>query len=686
MDSTNSQPLWKPKDSHETNVAKFTKYVNKKRGLNLNSYNDLYEWSTDPETLREFWRDAYQFLEIAPAGQQPRGETITTEHGGSMFPPPRFFPEETFNLAELLLRNQDDSQVAIHFFHEGMDNLEAVTWKALRERVRKAYNAMDSCGIGSGDRVAAVISNSVDAIVLCLATISLGAVWSSSSPDMGPRAIIDRYTQIKPKLVFADSGYIYANKRFDLSGNIKAWSKELAKTNENLSSVVVLPGWNSTISIDSLSRCMHWNAFVKLGGNKELVMKPFPFSHPAFILFSSGTTGPPKCIVHCAGGVALKVKTDSQIQHDVRKDDVVFQYTTTGWVMWVLNLINLSTASSMLLYDGSPFHPRPDILLKLAESVGVTVFGTSPRYLSELRDRGIHPRRDYKIHGIRIVTSTGSVLSDELYEWFYGGAFPDQTHLISMSGGTDIAGSFVGGTPLLPVYKGEVQVRALGMAVDIFDPVADKPTPVTEPECPGELVCTQPFPSQPLEFYGKAGLEKYNASYFQRFGNGVWCQGDFIQAYKKTGGIRMLGRSDGVLNPSGVRFGSAEIYAVTDRFDELEDSICVGQRRKGDLDERVLLFIRLKSNQKFTPDLVSRIKRAIREKYSAKHVPQFIFAVAAIPYTMNGKKCELNVKQIVSGVAAQVSGTVANPESLKGFEPYVRLRKDGTLGPRGQKL
>ncbi|KAK2671447.1 AMP-dependent synthetase/ligase [Fusarium oxysporum f. sp. vasinfectum] len=651
MNAPAKTALWSPQNLNETNAVKFINHVNEKYGLRLQTYEDLYKclrFQAVGQMISLEKSHVSTQASVPPGSLLVFVNTAKDSLSNLMFPPPKFFPTATLNIAELIFRGRKDTDIAIYFSRESLSDVEKVTWASLRERVRKLRSALVNSGVVAGDVIAAVISNSVDAIVICLAALSVGALWSSTSCDMG--------------------GYVYAGKIINLSDRIRQWSSELRERSDMLARVVVIPNPNLNSIPSHQPNIYTLENFLTADRGDQLLFEIVPFSHPAFILFSSGTTGPPKCIVHSTGGVALKTKVDSVIQHDIRKTDIVFQYTTASWIMWVLNLMNLSCGAAMLLYDGSPFHPRPSILLELAQAFKVSVFGTSPRYLSTLKGLGITPRRDFDLSRLRIMLSTGSVLSAELYEWFYSVAFPPSAQLISMSGGTDIAGCFVCGTPMLPVYAGEIQCKALGMAVDIYDSGTDEHVSVEELGAPGELVCAKPFPSQPLAFLGKDGYKQYKASYFERYGPSVWCQGDFVQRSPATGGIFMLGRSDGVLNPSGVRFGSAEIYAVIETIPEVLDSICVGQKREVDINERVLLFVKIRPGASLTSHLKSQINSAIRDRYSPRHVPACIFEVDDIPYTANGKKCEINVKHAINGNKFAVAGSVANPAALKAYE------------------
>ncbi|OCK80940.1 acetoacetyl-synthase [Lepidopterella palustris CBS 459.81] len=667
-------PVWVPSNTSETNIEKFRSFVNKRRSLEINDYSELHAWSTNPATADHFWHDAFDFLELKPPGSPSPGVVRNvTDNANTLFPPPEFFPETTLNVAEILLRYEDPNAIAIHFAREGVSTIESVTRKNLWDRVERVADAMVSSGIQKGDRVAAIISNSVDAIVICLAALSLGALFSCTASDMGINGIVDRLAQITPKLIFADNGVVYAGKTHALSERIAEWSKILVGKNDNaLQNVVVVPYVPVTTAMHKISRGTSWKEFLDRGTGRKLEFTQVPFAHPSFILYSSGTTGNPKCILHSGGGVALKVKIDNQLSNDIRKGDTFFQYTTTSWVMWVLNLVNLSTSATMLLYDGSPFYPDPSVLLRLSTQLNATHFGTSPRYLSELKHRNILPKK-LGWNSLRVVTSTGASLASETYNWFYDRGFPSRVQLISMSGGTDIAGCFVGGTPTLPVHAGEIQAKSLGMAIDICDSIAEDAISVEASGRSGELVCILPFPSQPLGFWGDVGNERYRSSYFERYGSSVWCQGDFCERKLDTGGIIMLGRSDGVLNPSGIRFGSSEIYAIVDHIPNIQDSLCVGQQRPRDENETVILFVKMLPGRKLSNSLKRLIKNTIAERLSKRHVPGYIFQVPDIPYTVNGKKCEINVKQMICGRPGAVSATVANPEVIAYYSKFVEV-------------
>ncbi|OAL34611.1 acetoacetate-CoA ligase [Fonsecaea nubica] len=656
--------VWTPQRLGSTQTDRLLDLVNHRHSLNLRKYSELHAYSVNPRTASDFWVDLFIFLKIK-ANTEPLLGYVRAD-AQSMFPPPSFFPQIKLNFAENLLTGKSESEIAIHACNEGGVNLRSITWGELISQVRQAADAMVSFGIGQGDRVAAVISNRPETMVLCLAALSLGAIWSTSSPDMGEHGILDRLFQIRPKLVFGETAVLYNGQMRDLRTKHRNCAERLAKHAEFQGYFLLeTEGFGFQGHAQNV-KIAPWSSFIGQSTGRELTFAQLPFSHPGFIVYSSGTTGPPKCIVHSAAGLLLQVKKDSILGFDVQDGDVLLQYTTTGWIMWAMVLCGLAYGGQVVVYDGSPLKPDKLVLLRLIEKLRVTLFGTSARFLSDLKATNTCPRDTLNLSSLRTVTSTGSTLPADVCEWFYDKGFPKHIHLASTCG-------VVSGNPTLPVYSGEIQCESLGMAVDIADVSNEMFVSVKTKGEPGELVCTMPFPSQPTVFWGEGGAKKYQDSYFKRFGRGVWNQGDFVQMNDDTGGYVMLGRSDGVLNPSGVRFGSAEIYNVVEKFPDIEDSICVGQRRTTDKDESVVLFVKMKGNAVLQDELKERLRQAIRSAHSPRHVPKYIVQAPEIPYTINGKKIEIAVKQIISGKRVTPSGTVANPECFKFYERFVRI-------------
>jgi len=628
--------------------------VNRKHGLDLKNYHDLHRYSVESY---DFWMDVWEYIGIISS--VPPDKIL---EGGRMKELPTWFPGARLNYAENLLHRRDDGVACIAARDFG--DVRRYTFRELREMVRTLAAAMRANGLVKGDRVAAIVSNSIDAVVIALASASLGVIFSSTAPDMGTHGILDRYRQIQPKVIFSESEVVYAGKAFDMVPKVSEVANALAT--HGLQSVILLPSVAdgkelSTVQLVNIPKSVTMSAFLATGENGPLVFEQLPFNHPLYILYSSGTTGPPKCIVHSAGGVLLQAKKDLRLSIGLTSDDTYFQFTTTGWMMWPYMLQGLACGSRIVLYDGSPFHPDVRDFLRFLSREGVSVWGTSPRFLSEVQGKGIEPSKVASFAALRTISSTGSVLTPPMFEWTQQAFNPD-IHLMSVSGGTDICGAFVGGVSALPVYAGEIQGKLLGMKVEIFD--ADGKN-IENTGVPGELVCTRPHPSQPLGFWGDDSGEKVQKAYFSTYA-GIWHQGDFIVKNPKTDGLMILGRSDGVLNPSGVRFGSAEIYSVLEDFsDAVDDSLCVGQRRPQDKDERVLLFLKMRQSHPFDEALVNRIRAAIRAALSPRHVPAHIFEVDEIPYTVNGKKIEIAVKQIVGPLSSQV-GPSRTP-SLSNF-------------------
>ncbi|KDQ27491.1 hypothetical protein PLEOSDRAFT_1064819 [Pleurotus ostreatus PC15] len=621
---TNPKLLWEPQPGGLTAVDNLRRRINRQHGLNLRDYADLHKYSVEDYT---FWLDLWYYLRIIYS-QAP---TKILEPG-KLDISPTWFPGARLNYAENLLHGYNDA-VACTAVTERNGDVVHHTYRELRALVRDLAAAMRANGIRVGDRIAAVVANNIHAVVIALAASSLGAIFSLAAPDMGTQGILDRYRQIRPKLFFAESHVQYAGKVIDQMPKVREVVADLL--NYGLEGAIVLPSniTGQDAPVFGMLKTRTLSAFLASGDGRPLAFEQLPFNHPLVILYSSGTTGPPKCIVHSAGGVLLQTKKETTLGFSASPDDVYFQYTTTGWMMWTHMLSGLSVGARVILYDGSPFHPDVKTFLKFISDQGVSVWGTSPRFLTEIASRGIDPLKLAVIH-----------LIDE------------HEHQ-------------------------ETSCKALGMKVEVFDPHGNNIEHTGEP---GEMVCTRPHPSLPLYFWGDEDGKKYRSAYFEMY-PGIWRQGDFMVINPVTKGILMLGRSDGVLNPSGVRFGSGEIYTVLEKFQQyIEESICVGQRRPSDKDERVLLFLKMRQGYPLTKSLDEEIRTAIRSSLSARHVPSYIFAVDDIPLTINGKKIEIAVKQVVSGIDVKPSGMVANPESL---ELYYRYRDiEGLVGTTKAKL
>jgi acetoacetyl-CoA synthetase len=632
--------------------------INRKHKLHLKDYHELHKYSV---TDYMFWEDLWQFLAIIYS--VPPSCIISP---GNLPHRPLWFPAARLNYAENLLHRRDDA-IAVTSADE-LGRVSHTSFRQLRMLVGEMAAALKGSGVTAGDRIAAIVANSLTAVVIALATASVGAIFSSTATDMGPQGILDRYTQIRPRVIFAETEIVYAGKANNQLPKVREVVRGL--NGKGLERVVLLPSIKTLKEVDivgvDIANSVNLTTFLASGDGRELVFEQLPFDHPLFILYSSGTSGPPKCIVHSAGGVLMQTKKDMVVGFNIGPDDTYFHYTSTGWMVWPFMLGTLSCGARIVTYDGTPFYPDMQSFLRFVGEQGVSVFGTSPRFLVELQGQGIRPLKLAPFDSLRSLIVTGAVLTPPVMEWAQE-AFGNNTHIVSTSGGTDICASFVTGIPCLPLYAGEIQGKALGMKVEVFDTSGNN---IEHTGLPGELVCTRPHISLPVAFWGDESGEKFRKAYFDHF-PGVWRQGDFVVANPKTKGIMVLGRSDGVLNPSGVRFGSGEIYTVLEQFSSvLDDSLCVGQRRPQDTDERVLLFVKMRPGQKFTKELEGKIRAAIRKALSARHVPAFVLEVTDIPYTVNGKKIEIAVKHIVSGSDLKPSGTVANPESLQLYYRY----------------
>ena len=566
---------------------------------------------------------------------------------------PRWFTGVRMNFAENILFSGDvatgrpvigtakaDAKIAVTEVREGafLEPIRQISWKELRQRVGRLSNAMRAWGVKKGDRVALVASTCLDTLVVLLATATLGALFSSSSTDMGSKGILDRLTQIRPRWLFMDDWAVYNGKTVDLRDKMREIMKGMGGVEEFQGIVAQVRFAGKAADVSSVPKAKSWADFIAKADSDELAFEDTDFSDPFLVVYSSGTTGQPKCIVHAIGGVIVSGHKEYTLHRCINAQSSQLQYTTTGWIMYLASVQALTTGARMVIYDGSPFVPNLTNLIKLVGQEKVTHLGISPRYLQTLQTGGVVPKNVADLSALKVVTSTGMVLSDQLFEWFYDQGFPPSVQLDNISGGTDLAGCFGTGNPILPVYVGGCQSLSLGVPVKVYDQtVEDRNKAIAvEVGVPGELVAYQAFPTMPVKFLGTNGPQRYFDSYFARFDN-VWTHGDFIMIHPLTKQVMFLGRADGVLNPSGVRFGSAEIYSIIEaKFaDRIADSICVGQRRPQDQDERVVLFLLLKPGHKFTPQLVGEVKEAIRKATSARHVPKFVFETKDIPVSQS---------------------------------------------------
>jgi len=585
-----------------------------------------------------------------------KGNRLVADAGE--IPGARFLPDARLSFAENILRRSDDGEAIVF---RGEDKAAArFTWRDLSALVSRLQQAFKESGVEVGDRVAAMLPNGPHAIACVLATNSLGAIWSSCSPDFGERGVLDRFGQIEPKLFIAVDGYWYNGKPIRLAERLKAIVPKLPTARRAV--IVNYLGEDRSLA-NELPHAVEFEAFVKPFVPGPLAFERLPFNHPIYILFSSGTTGVPKCIVHGAGGTLLQHLKEHRLQSDVRSGDRMFYFTTLGWMMWNWLVSGLATGATLILYDGSPFAPSPNVLWDYAQEERITLFGTSAKYIDACNKAGLAPAKTHDLSSMRLITSTGSPLAPESFEYVYRSIKAD-VHLASISGGTDIVSCFVLGDPTSPVWKGEIQAPGLGLAMDVF---SEDGKPVRQQK--GELVCTKPFPSMPVGFWNDPDGHKYHAAYFERF-PGVWCHGDFAE-WTAHGGMIIHGRSDATLNPGGVRIGTAEIYAQVEQIPEVVEAICIGQDWENDV--RVVLFVRLQEGLTLDERLRERIRRAVRSGASPRHVPAKVIQVADIPRTRSGKITELAVRDVVHGRPVKNTEALANPEALALYRDLPEL-------------
>ncbi|KAK3674893.1 hypothetical protein LTR78_005237 [Recurvomyces mirabilis] len=676
MEDTKQIPevLWTPANANRTPMDEYRRHVNKRYYQNLRTTRDLHRWSVDKP--QDFWLDLYSYLDFTP--RLPADLTKAYDDTVPMSSNPPFYPGLRFNYAEnAIFSKPDPNAMALVGLREGIDltreDGELVTWHEFREKVRLVSSALRRSGVKQGDRVAALVATSIWAMVLFHASAAIGAIFTSISPDLGLEGCVSRLQQVSPSILFADSDTVYKGKTVSTEDKVRQIVARLQPKPQTY----VIP------IVSSISAFPPVDVFMsRANASDPLTFAPTSFNDPLMICYSSGTTGAPKCIVH-RHGILLQTKKISAIHNSTTTTDVILQYSSTSWVVFYVMCGYFACGAKTIVYNGSPMYPDAKQLLRMVEKYKVTYFGTSPRYLLEVEMSKTVPKQEFDLSSMRIAYTTGATLSPEQYRWFYS-SFPSDVHLCNTAGGTDTATSLVAADPCGPIRAGEMQIFSLGTDVDVADPnTGDSILNTGEA---GEMIIRKPFPSMPCFFWGDKENKKYRESYFERYTHiDVWAQHDWLSCNPKTGGLIMHGRSDGVLNPSGIRFGSGEIYAIVEAAPlntRILNSLCVGRRRPQDKDEDVFLFVQMAAGQSLTPAFRAEIKAALRTALSPRHVPRFVLEVPDIPVTINGKKVETAVKQVLGGKDVQASNTVMNP----GMIPYFKRFRDIESEPRDAKL
>jgi acetoacetyl-CoA synthetase len=654
--SSEPKLLWQPGERaiEEAQVTQFARQVIRKRKLDVNTYPDFYRWTVDnPEG---FWTDVWDFCGVIAS---KRGSIVLAD--GDKMPGAHWFPEARLNFAENLMRRGDRGDAFVLWDETGFKR--RMSFSDLTSDVSRAEQALRALGLRAGDRAAAFIPNLPEAGMLALAALSQGIVWSSCSPDFGVDGVLERFGQIEPKVLFCADGYRYNGEEHDSLERVR----EIAEKLPTVRRIVVVPHLDPQVDVSDVPKAVRLDEWLRRYTPGDIAFAQLPFDHPVYILFTSGTTGKPKCIVHGAGGSLLAGLKMHKLQMDIRAGDRYFYFCTTNWVVWNLLFAALGAEASVMLYDGSPFARNAKILFDYAEKERFTHFGTSPKFLDAIARRGLEPARTHDLAALRMLVSTGSPLAPESFDYVYQ-KVKSEVVLSSVSGGTDIMAAFADASPVLPVYRGELQCRSLGMAVEVFNENSESVV-----NTKGELVCTKPFPSMPLGFWNDRGGERYHAAYFARYPN-VWCHGDWCELTER-GTMLVYGRSDATLNPGGVRIGTAEIYRVVEQIDEVEEAVAIGQLWPPDnpTDTRVVLFVKLRADQTLDQNLEDRIRFEIRRRATPRHVPARMVQVADIPRTKNGKVVELAVKAVVHGMPVANTDALANPEALGLFKDLPEL-------------
>jgi acetoacetyl-CoA synthetase len=647
--------LWSPsRDQIEsTNMWRFLQFVNEKYSENFNDYASLYQWSVN--NIQDFWSGIWEFVQIKAS--EPYCEVINDVN---KMPGAQWFSGARLNFAENLLRYRDE-QCALVFRGEDHE-IRRMSYTELFDEVARTAISLKELGMGPGDRVVGFMPNMPETIIAMLAATSVGAVWSSCSPDFGIKGVLDRFGQIRPRVLFTADGYWFKGKRLDSLERVSHILNELP----DIEKCVVVSYADENPVIKDLPNSIHYRDFKSKESKTEIEFEHLPFDHPLYIMYSSGTTGLPKCMVQGAGGVLINQLKELILHTNLNREDTIFYYTTCGWMMWNWLVASLGVGATLVLYDGNPFHPDSGALWMMAQDEKVTVFGTSAGYIGALMNAGIQPGTAYDLSPLKTILSTGSPLSEESFEYIYREVKED-LQLSSISGGSDINGCFALGNPMGPVCAGELQCRGLGMRVEAFD---DEGNSVIDQK--GELVCTAPAPPMPIYFWDDPDGKKYEDAYFDVYPN-VWRHGDFVEI-KSHGGVVIYGRSDATLKPGGVRIGTADIYRIVEQMNEIEDSLVIGQDWKNDV--RVILFVKMSEGVDLTADLIKKIKGTLRQEASPRHVPAKVIAVPDVPYTLNMKKVELAVKKVIQGVEVQNKDALSNPESLDFYADIKELQED----------
>ncbi len=646
-------PLWSPSPERiaATNLTRFMQQVGAQQDMSFDGYDALYDWSIgQPEA---FWRAIWDFCGVIGDGP---GDVALADQ--KKMPGAQFFPEAQVNFAENLLRRRDDSEAIVFWAEDKVKR--RMTWRELTDQVSRLQQALAAEGVGPGDRVAGYMPNMPETVIAMLAATSLGAIWSSCSPDFGVQGVLDRFGQIEPKVLFCPDGYFYNGKVIETLGRTAEFLADLPSVKKT----VVAP----LIDADPAAYpagAVGWADFIAPFEAKEVAYTRQPFNRPLYIMYSSGTTGKPKCIVHGVGGTLLQHLKEHQLQSDVKPGDRVFYFTTCGWMMWNWLVSGLASEATLLLYDGSPFAPGPEVLFDFAQAEGMTLFGTSAKYIDALNKAGFDAKAGHDLPDLRVMASTGSPLVPEGFDYVYR-HIKDDICLSSIAGGTDIVSCFMLGNPIGPVWRGEIQKRGLGMAVEVWD---DEGHPVVGEK--GELVCVKPFPCMPIAFWNDADGARYRAAYFERY-PGIWHHGDYVEL-TEHGGVIVYGRSDATLNPGGVRIGTAEIYRQVEQLDEVEESLVIGQDWQGDV--RVVLFVRLRPGVSLDEELERRIKQQVKSGCTPRHVPARVVQVGDIPRTKSGKIVELAVRDTVHGRPIKNKEALANPEALDLYRDLPQLQQ-----------